>query len=197
MKLKLDDLIENHVICFYAFVGHYPEEDEKKYHYHVFFTPERKVDTVQLSNLFTEIDLTNPLPIKMLKWDPSKFGDWYLYTSHNVSYLASKGQKRKYHYNINDFITNSNEQLNELVHTIDMSKINRIETVRRAAENGVPFGSIVKDGQIPIQLINQYEKAYNYCLSLYANELETVRNDRENHEPEIYDADDIMEEVPF
>lgn len=193
LKLKLDELLDNNVISFYAFIKHLPEEDEKKVHYHLFFTPERKVDTVQLSNLFTEIDLTNPLPIKMLRWDKSKFGDWYLYNSHNIAYLASKGQKRKYHYNFNDFISNSTEMLNELVHTIDMSKINRIETVRRAAENGIAFSQLVRDGQIPVQLINQYQKAYEMCLSAYASEYETLRNGYKNHEID----EESEEDLPF
>lgn len=179
LKMKLDSLILSNDLLFYAYVYHYAEEDEKKDHIHVYIVPDGQLDTSQLTNELTEYDMTNVKPIKPLPYSFSKFGDWYLYDSHNIAYLASKGQTRKYHYGFEDFRSSNVDYLRELVHTIDMSKINRIETVKRAVENGETFESLVSSGQIPVQLIHQYQKAFDLIQDSY---IRTYRGEYENHE---------------
>lgn len=181
LKMKLDGLIISGDLTFYTYVKHLKEEDEKKDHIHVYMVPDGQLDTSSLNNELTEYDLTNVLPVRPLPYKFSKFDDWYLYDSHNVSYLASKGQTRKYHYSQSDFKSSNDDYLNELIHTIDLSKINRLEVVINAAEQGLSFTELVKTGQVPIQLFNQYKQAFELIKSSYAM---TYRAKYENHENE-------------
>ena len=176
---KLMDLVNRGNLSWFAFVYHYKEEDEKKDHIHVYFIPDGQIDTKPLGSLLREYDPTHPdLPLGVLPFQSSKFPDWYLYSSHNTEYLASKGQTRKYHYTKSDFKTSNEDYLTELEHLIDRSKINNITVVREAVENNIPFCSLVTEGRVPVQLINQYQKVYD--LIDYNN---TFRNGRSTHTP--------------
>lgn len=194
--MKLDTLMSSNDLMFYTFVHHFKEEDEKKDHIHVYMVPDGKLDTTQLTNELTEFDMTNVKPIKPLPYRSSKFDEWWLYNTHNVAYLASKGQTRKYHYSFDDFVSSNSDYLLELVHQIDMSKINRIELLKSAVENGLSFDSLVSSGQIPVQLINQYMKVYQ-IISRTKDYYKTDRGEYEPHEEkdEIKPAED--DELPF
>lgn len=170
LKMILDKLIDNKKIQFYAFVNHKAEGEEKKDHAHVYIVPNGQIDTDQLTELLTEMDLVKMEPIRPLPYKKSKFDDWYLYGTHNELYLLSKGNdKKKYTYTQNQFITSSPEYLNELVNTIDYSKNNRIQIVKTAAERGETFDSLIAKGQIPIPLIRSYKYAYDIFYQAYAN----------------------------
>lgn len=187
LKSSLDKLVRKGDLLFYAFVSHHKEEDEKKDHIHLYMEPDGTIDTKQLIDLIQEVDLSseNLMPVKLLPCRNSNFSEWYLYTSHNIAYLTSKGQKRKFHYSIDDFETSNEDFFREKVHTIDMSKINTIEFVRNAALQGIPFEVIVMQGQVPVQQIIQYQKAYEMILRLRNNvAAKTYRNLRDNHEIE-------------
>lgn len=159
--MQLDELVRKNELIFYAAVYHFKEEDEKKDHIHVYMVPDGQLDTSHVTDVLTEYDMKNEKPIKPLPYAFSKFGDWYLYTSHNIAYLRSKGQTRKYHYSIDDFFSSNDDYLIELVHTIDMSKINQTEIIIRAVDEGISFNQLVKDGRVPVQLIGQYRQVFN------------------------------------
>ena len=80
LTFKLNDMIKNHCIEFWAFINHIPEEDERKEHKHLFIIPSGTVDTFALSDILEEIDFTNPTmpPLGTIFWKHSKFVDWYL-----------------------------------------------------------------------------------------------------------------------
>ncbi len=179
LEYQLKQLILHNKLIFYAFINHLKEEDEKKDHIHVYIVPDGRLDTSSLTDILTEIDVNNPLPIKPLPYRKSKFDDWYLYNSHNTVYLASKGQERKYHYSKEDFVTSNDDYFTELIHQMDMSKVNRLEIVKEAAERGESYQSIVAKGMIPIPLINQYQKAFMMFQSAIE---QTYRNNRQTHE---------------
>lgn len=151
--------------------------------------PNGRIRTEYLHDELTEYDMNNVKPIKPLPFNCSKFDDWYLYCTHNIAYLASKGQSRKYHYAKDEFLTSDEDYLNEMVHTIDMSKINRTEVLSRAVENGIPFTELVTTGQIPVPLVNQYMKVYE----MMAGNI-TFRADKKGHEDGQAEDED---ELPF
>lgn len=188
LKMALSQMEHDNKLMFWSFVYHHAEEDEKKDHYHVYMVPDGQVDTSYVTDCLTEYDVDNLKPIKPAAFQSSKFGDWFLYSSHNVTYLLSKGQTRKYHYSLDDFVSSNDDYLLELVHTIDMSKINRIDVVKRAAEEGVAFASLVRDGQIPVQQIGQYQTAYNLIQSTMFGVSQTIRGAYRNHEEVIAEA---------
>ena len=58
---ELNKLIrEDRIIEFYAFIYHYPEEDEKKGHRHLFVIPSTTVDTFSLNERLKQIDIKCP-----------------------------------------------------------------------------------------------------------------------------------------
>lgn len=194
LKLKLDELIRARKIDFYAFINHLPEEDEEKPHKHLYIVPSSLFDTNSLIDYLAEIDLSKSLkPFTCIAPRSSKFDDWYLYSLHDVRYLASKGQSRKYHYKPEEVISSDKDYLSELVHQIDYSKLYRLDSVQRAVAAGVPFTELVANGVVPIQQINQYEKAYSLIRE---NTLE--RSGRLSHTPKSFITDqngEIYEEA--
>lgn len=178
LNLRLCDLIQRRQIDFFAWVQHYPEEDETKEHKHLYIVPNGRVDTNQVLDYLLEHDPKHPdKPFKCIQPHSSKFADWYLYALHDATYLASKGQARKYHYTIADVHTSDSDYLLEEVHTIDFAKLNRFAALRDAALQGVPFEKLLMGGGIPIQQTYAYKQAYD----LMAN-CRTDRADRDGHE---------------
>lgn len=158
---ELDKLITDGTISFYSFVVHQPEEDEKKVHTHLFIIPNGQINTDTLKPILSQHDPLNPTkPKGVMPFGNSKFGDWLLYSLHDVDYLASKGQTRKYHYSLDEFVTSDRDYFVELYHTIDLSKITKVRYLREAAERGDPFEKLVVNGIIPPQQYVGYEKMY-------------------------------------
>lgn len=179
LERKLNELIVKRIIEFWVFVYHFKEEDETKDHIHLYIVPNGQLNTDQVGDYLQEIDGSQPfsLPLGCIRFKPSKFADWYLYSKHDVDYLASKGQARKYQYPLEDFKTSSKDYFLEEIHTIDLSTLNRSKALKTALDNGVSFEQLVTNGQIPIQMIKQYEYAYSIMSS------HTYRNGRSSHSP--------------
>ncbi len=189
LQRKLDDLIYTRKIEFYTFVHHFKEEDELKEHKHLYIVPNGQIDTDSVVNYLLEPDTENPLnkPLGCIRCKPSKFADWYLYGIHDIDYLASKGQARKYHYAIEDLITSDKDYLLEEVHTIDYSSLNRSKALKQAVEDGIDFSDLVAQGLIPIQQVYAYQQTYNILVQNRFNKLE--RNNRETHTPKEEDEE--------
>ena len=179
LQQTLLDLVKRRKIAFFAFVEHLPEDDEKKAHKHVFIVPNGLVDTDQVLDTLSEIDLANPLkPLGCIPPNSSKFDDWYLYSLHDAPYLASKGQSRKYHYALQDFRVSDEDYMAHQIHSIDYSRYQRFQRLVEAVDDGETFPDLVRKGLIPIQQITAYERAYD--LMAYAS---VWRADRETHTP--------------
>lgn len=164
--VKLDELLKRGVVDFWAFIEHLPEDDETKKHKHLFIVPSRLMDSSAFISALLEVDVLYPLnkPLGCMPCRSSKFSDWFLYSIHDKRYLLSKGQSRKYSYCADDFVCSNIDYFNDLRHQIDFSKLRGTQFLVDALENGVSFESLVRNGQIPIQLLKQYEYAY-YMLS--------------------------------
>lgn len=161
LNQKLGDLVARRQIDFYAWIFHYPEDDETKEHKHLYIVPNGRVDTDQVLDYLLEFDIKKPdKPLKCMRPHSSKFSDWYLYALHDTAYLASKGQARKYHYTVDDIQTEDKDYLLEEIHTIDFAKLNRFNALRDAALHGVPFEELLMGGSIPVQQTYAYREAY-------------------------------------
>lgn len=183
---KLDEFCLLGHIDFFAFVEHFAEDDETKNHKHLYVVPSGRIDTEQLRKALLEIDPLNPAqkPLGCLPCKSSKFADWFLYSLHDSRYLASKGQSRKYHYTKEDFFTSDNDFFIEEIHTIDMSKLNRLDVLVNAVDNNIPFEELVRNGIIPMQQFVGYERAYNLLSHTFA-----FRNGRLTHNDEVIDLE--------
>jgi hypothetical protein len=200
LEFKLNDLVQRRKIAFWAFIEHLPEDDEKKKHKHLYVVPNGQINTDEVRDYLSEYDPEHPdKPLGCMPCNSSKFGDWYLYVLHDTAYLASKGQSRKYHYARDEVVCSDADFLNEEIHRIDMSKFSKINALRDAVENGIPFAKLVMNGQIPIQQIHAYQKTYaillNYSTFRNGNETHTPRIDLETGE--IIDMEEQNERVLF
>lgn len=176
---KLDELIETRKIEFYAFIEHLPEDDETKFHKHLFIIPNGSINTDQIQDYLTELDPEKPdKPLGCIMCRPSKFGDWYLYVLHDTGYLAQKGQSRTYHYTPDEITVSDKDYFNELRHTIDYTPYTRFTQIRQYAEDGIAFAELVRMGLIPPQQVYAYEKTYNMLLQFSG----TFRNGKDGHD---------------
>lgn len=177
---KLSDLILRRKIDFFAWVHHYPEDDETKAHKHLYIVPNGRIETDQFIDFLLEIDPNKPdQPLRCIRPRSSKFADWYLYALHDSAYLAMKSQSRKYHYSFDDVVCSDRDYLLEDVHQIDFAKMNRFSALRDAALSGQRFEELLLSGSIPIQQTYAYRQAFD----LMAN-YGTDRGGKNGHEDE-------------
>lgn len=175
---RLHELLAKRVIDFFAFVEHYPEEDEKKSHIHLYLIPNGRQDTDQIRDYFDELDPENPQkPLRCLPFRSSKYDEWKQYNDHDEAYLASKGQTRKYHYNNSDYTVSDEVYFQELNHTIDRSKLNRNKVIVDAVDSGRSFTELVAKGQIPVQQIASYKMMYDILMAQKVYQTGTMRID--------------------
>ena len=187
LQVKLDDLVKRRVISFYSFVYHYKEEDENKDHIHLIIFPNGQYQTDALFDYLSELKSPNELPLGIMPCRSSKWADWYLYACHDVSYLASKGQTRKYHYSEKDFFSSDQDFFLELVHTIDRTKYLKTQEFVEKVKNGVSFQHLLSTGQIPAPQFNQWKSMYDY---LQFGDVQ--RGDRQTHSPIINEDSNVI-----
>lgn len=180
LLVTLQRLVDTRKIDFFAFVEHFPEDDETKKHKHLYIVPNGKIDTDQIRNELLEVDISNPLakPLGCMPCKSSKFADWYLYGLHDTNYLASKGQSRKFHYTKDDFLVSDCDYFNEEIHTIDHTKYNRFNELIKAIENEKSFAEVLASGIVPLQQTYAWEKAFDIL-----SDNKTFRGDKQGHEP--------------
>ena len=180
LTATLQDLIDRRKIDFFAWVEHFPEDDETKKHKHVYIVPNGKIDTDQFREMFLEIDLQNPSkPLACMPCKKSKWGDWYLYGCHDKAYLASKGQTRRYHYDREDFIVSDQDYFTEEIHTIDHTKYNKFGKLKEAVDEGLTFKDLLATGIVPLQQTYAWEKAFSILAGCDDH---TDRSGRTGHE---------------
>lgn len=193
LTATLERLVKSRKIDFFAYVEHFPEDDETKRHKHVYIVPNGKTDTDQIRNELCEIDIENPLkpPLGCQPCRSSKFADWYLYSKHDRVYLASKGQSRKYNYSQTDFVVSDRDYFVEEIHMIDLTKYTRYAEMLKSLEEGKSFADFLSTGIVPIQQTYAYERAY-----FILQEANTERSGRNTHTPKIdTDTGEVVEPV--
>lgn len=209
---KLDEFVRRDAISFYAYIEHYPEEDEKKKHKHLYIVPNGTIETNSLRKELEEFDFDklrqNSLTIQdlatfdekkrkefilgCLDVRPSKFDDWYLYGIHDTAYLASKGQSRKHHYRESDVKTNSEDSLHERVTTIDFSKFRKTQDFVNSVLSGIDFYDMVRKGQIPAPQFMQWKNLYDFIKQGQA-----ARDGRQTHTPSDHQIDPETGEILY
>lgn len=180
LSVKLNDLVQRNVIAFFAFVRHFKEDDEKKDHIHLLIFPNGQYQTDALKEYLSEPDLSDlaKKPLSIMPCTSSKWGDWFLYSSHDAAYLASKGQVRRFHYLEQDFVSSDADYLHELIRTIDRTKYAKTQDFVEQVKNGVPLSEMLAKGQIPAPQFTQWKSMYDYLRCG-----DTYRDDRKTHSP--------------
>lgn len=173
---------------FWLYIHHKPEpkleegqQAEKKAHFHIYLQSDNIVDTDRITPLFYEAIGTD-CGVKLSLWTTSKFADFYLYGLHDVEYLRSKNQTRYFHYQHEDYRTNNEDYLTELVNRIDRSQYTRgdyIGIFARAWETGKrDFAELIAMYRPPIQQYTAWQKAW-FDYTQYREMLQ--RNPRNRH----------------
>lgn len=181
LKSKLIEFTEAKKLEFWFFIAHKAEDDEGglKDHIHVFAVPNGTIDTSSLLDEFKEYNLSDlsEKPKSCLPWKSSKPDDAIMYFLHDKSYLAYKGQSRKYHYNLSDVVTSNEDEFNYYYKSIDISKITPYKKMLDAQEIGMTFSEYIKHGYIPVQQLSNYQTAW-YLLK----QEKVERNGRNGHD---------------
>ena len=180
----LETLRKNHKISFWAYILHKPEDDEggKKYHFHVYIEPAVSVQTDDIRGCFAEFDPMKPeKPRQCLKFQRSKFDDWYLYILHDEAYLASKGQSRRFHYFDDEIIASDFDDLTFMIKSVDRLQVSRYADMLSAIKRGVTFDEYVSRGTIPIPQFLAFEHAWSSLAKAQYFSGSTYRDGRDGH----------------
>lgn len=180
LKSKLNKWIDEGKIGFWAYIKHYPEEDEEKEHIHLYIDPEERIDTLQLTNELIEIVPKQP-PLRCRPCRNSKFDHWYLYDLHDKDYLESIGQSRKYHYNSDDMICSDTSDLKERIHQIDFTRFSNLRTAIRCAKEGMTLDEFLETHAIKLVHFRSLESIWDKYFKAVTPEL--YRAGRKTHTP--------------
>lgn len=162
LQARLTEYKKAGIFSFWAAIPHLGEDDEagKKEHFHVYAEPAKRFQTDSLD--FIEPDPLEPdKPLRCICWRSSQFPDWYMYTLHDKAYLAQKGLVKKYHYTHEQYLTSDSDDLLFLARSIDRLSLSPWYAMLDALENGYTWAEYVRRGTIPIQLVRQYQIAWN------------------------------------
>lgn len=86
---KCKELYDSHIIQNYMFINHKGEDGDKN-HIHAYFEPNKRLDVMDLFDLFLEYVPTHKKPLACRPFRQSKEEDWILYAVHNEQYLKLK-----------------------------------------------------------------------------------------------------------
>ena len=162
LEFILNNMVDNGVIDFYAYIFHQAEENEKKNHIHLYIEPSNRIDTFTLKKQFEEIDVIggNDKPLGVMPFNSSNFKDWYLYSIHDLDYLRSKGLSREYMYNKENVVVSDELYFAEKINTIDYN-YGVTGKIIEAVNSGVGFNSLIVSGVVKVSNVCQAERIYN------------------------------------
>lgn len=158
----LNKLTDAKVLQFWAFIPHKGEYDDilkitDKNHIHLYMEPNRRVDTVELLDNFTEVDPNNTLPLKCTVIRHSVFAEWYLYNLHDPDYLATKFETKQYTYQFSDYFSSDADSFLQMVFDVyHSSDSTLLPKLTNALQSGNTFQSLARSGHIPLPKANQY-----------------------------------------
>lgn len=162
LGMKCKELVKDDLIQSYMYIKHYAEEDTKKDHYHLYLIPSKPVDPQKVRLRFREPSLTGAADLGCLPFQPSKVGDWLLYSLHYPPYLLRKGLSRINTYNLSDIVSNEpREWLDQLFHDSAETVVDtRVDLFLERMRNGDTFGDILASGLVPPSQVVFYDKLF-------------------------------------
>lgn len=161
---KCNELTNNNIISFFAYIKHYGEptksKDILKDHFHLYIEPNKRIDTMSLQKEFEEIFSGYELPLKCLPFNSSKFDDWYFYVLHDPIYLARKGMTRNYFYNRTDILTSDKDYLTDKINSINLHEFNSYIDIAEYQNKGYSFSQYLIAKNISPMQIKAYSTAW-------------------------------------
>lgn len=157
---RLDNAVSDGLISFWSFIRHRADEDLKKDHVHIFALPANTIDTISFNERFIEVDPGNSLPLRLLRWNPSKWDDWYLYAIHDPDYLEMKRMHRNYRYSKEEIHCSDFDEMEYMISMIDYGNIFSLNKIIKAAENQMSIAQAITEGIIPPGQLNKYMNVF-------------------------------------
>lgn len=150
---KLQRLFDAHIVQAWQYICHKGEDGDKD-HIHLRIEPNKRIDPMELTEMFKEFEKGKDKPLGVRPWRPSKEEDWFLYAVHDSDYLSFKygggvrGEKMPYDWK--DIKTSLDYDL----------EIAWIRSKAAQKHSTVNIATQLKDGQSPVDLLFQGANAY-------------------------------------
>lgn len=150
---KLQRLFDAHIIQAWQYIFHKGEDGDKD-HIHLRIEPNKRIDPMELTEMFKEFEKGKDKPLGVRPWRPSKEEDWFLYAVHDSDYLSLKygGGERgeKILYDWTDINTSPDYDLETAW----------IRAKAAQKHSPVNIATQLRGGQSPVDLLFQGENAY-------------------------------------
>lgn len=150
---KLQNLYDAHIIQAWLFITHKGEDGDKD-HIHLRIEPNKRIDPMELTEMFKEYEKGKDKPLGVRPWRQSKEEDWFLYAVHDSDYLSLKygGGERgeKIPYDWKDINTSPDYDLETAW----------IRAKAAQKHSTVNIASQIQKGQNPVDLVFQGENPY-------------------------------------
>lgn len=153
LKSVLEMLLKQHIIQNYCYIFHKGEDGDKD-HFHVRIEPNKRIDPMDIKDLFLEFDPDNIKPLGIRPFRYSVEEDWFLYVVHDRDYLtikyggSEKGEKLPYKWQ--DIIAPDD-------YDIEIAFIRAKSKLQHTSAN---LAKSLKEGEEPINLIMQGENVH-------------------------------------
>lgn len=191
LRSKLDDLYKAHIIQAWQYFSHKGEDGDKD-HIHLRIEPNKKIDPMELSDLFREFVPGNDKPLGVRPWRPSKEEDWILYGLHDAQYLKLKyggGEKgEKLPYTLDDM------QVSDY-YDKEVAYIRAKSSLAHTSQNLVKR---LQGGENATTLLQEGENPYvvNACVrALSDNDYQRLAKERSNLEKENFKLQRKIEQL--
>lgn len=153
LKSTLQKLMQLHIIQNYCYIKHKGEDGDKD-HFHVRIEPNRRVDPMDIKEMFIEFDPNNIKPLGVRPFRYSVEEDWFLYVVHDKDYLKIKyggGEKgEKIPYKWQNIVAPDD-------YDVEIAFIRARAKLQHTASN---LAKSLADGEKPINLIMQGENVH-------------------------------------
>ena len=188
---KLCELQRANVISYFCYICHLGEKGDResggKNHIHLYVEPAKLLQTMELRNELTVMDMTNGKPIVPLDFHHSDFSNWFMYCLHDANYLASKNLTREYTYTPEQMKYSSKEEFDYRVANVDISNAVPVSKIKKYVESGLSFDEMVSRGLVPLGQINNWAKAYECIINIIPKKPKKIATELD---------DDSLETVP-
>lgn len=150
---KLQSLYDSHIIQAWQYIKHKGEDGDKD-HIHLRIEPNKRIDPMELTEMFKEFEKGKDKPLGVRPWRNSKEEDWFLYAVHDSDYLSLKygggDRGEKLPYDWKDINTSPDYDLETAW----------IRAKAAQKHSTVNIASQIQNGQNPVDLVFQGENPY-------------------------------------
>lgn len=153
LREKLENLLKAHIIQSYQYICHKGEDGDKD-HIHLRIEPNKRIDPMDIKEMFNEYEMGKEKPRGVRPWRPSKEEDWILYAVHDPEYLklkyggGDKGEKIPY-------------QWQDIQAPFDYDvEVAFVRAKASLTHSSVNLASRLQNGNKPIDLILEGENPY-------------------------------------